>query len=283
MVKRIILFVGYNFLFFTCFFFGLVSVVYVFDKVFYTPADPKNSEVVKFLVSEGDNLKILAPRLHSEGLIKSPNPIRWFAILKGNKMKEKLLKLQEGEYELSPDMTPGKILDILTSGRVIKYTVTIPEGKTVLDVIRLIGKNDLIDSNLFAIDVHDKDFIMSLGIFSNSLEGYLFPETYHFSKPINAKGIITKMVNEGKKRFLQDEYKRRMDSLGMSFDQVLTLASIIEKESGVVEEMPIISSVFHNRLRLKMKLQSDPTVIYGLRGTIEGDYKITGSDLKQHT
>ena len=283
MIKRILLFVGYNYIFFTCFLLGLVAVVSVFGKVFYTPADAKNSEIVKFLVSEGDNLAILAPRLYDEGLIKSPNPIRWFAILKGNKMKEKLLKLQEGEYELAADMTPGKILDVLTSGKVVKYAVTIPEGKTVLDIIRLIGKNDLIDSNSFAIDVHDREFIQSLGIFANSLEGYLFPETYHFTKPINAKGIITKLVSESKKRFMQDEYKRRMDSLGMSLDQALTLASIIEKESGNVEEMPTIASVFHNRLRLKMPLQSDPTVLYGIHGTIDGEYKITKDDLKRNT
>ena len=283
MIKRIVLFVGYNFIFFTCFCFGLMTVVFVFDKVFSTTADPRNSTPVKFLVVQGDNLRTLAPRLYSEGLLRSPRPIIWLAMLKGDRMKEKLKKLQEGEYLIAPNMTPDKILRVLTSGDVVKYRVQIPEGKTVSDVIRLVSLDGLVDSTSFAIEINDRGFMQDLGIFTNSFEGFLFPETYYFTKPITARGIITTMVNEAKKRFLTDDSKARMNELGMTFEQVLTLASIIEKEAGNVEEMPVISSVFHNRLRLKMPLQSDPTVIYGIYGTISSDVKLTKEDLKRHT
>ena len=206
-------------------------------------------------------------------------------MLKGSRMSEKLKKLQEGEYLIAPDMTPNEILGVLTSGDVVKYKVTIPEGKTVADIMKIVHDTELMDKNSLAIEINnpDKSLMYELGIFSNSFEGFLFPSTYYFTKPITARGIITTMVNEAKKRFLTEENKARMNEIGMTFEQLLTLASIIEKEAGSKEEMPIISSVFHNRLRLKMALYSDPTVIYGIHGTISSNFKLTKEDLKRYT
>jgi UPF0755 protein len=118
-----------------------------------------------------------------------------------------------------------------------------------------------------------------LNVPADSFEGYLFPDTYFFPRGVLAKDIITTMVNRFWTQFGVD-WKERADELGLSVHEVITLASIIEKETGVSSERPIISSVFHNRLKKRMRLESDPTVIYGIS---DFDGNITRKHLDTHT
>ena len=108
------------------------------------------------------------------------------------------------------------------------------------------------------------EWIDSLNIPSDSLEGYLFPETYHFSKQTSEHKIIHTMVDAFKKRVINQELLDRVQRSGLSLHEIITLASLIEKETGLNEERKHISSVFHNRLRKNMRLQTDPTVIYAI-------------------
>jgi UPF0755 protein len=125
---------------------------------------------------------------------------------------------------------------------------------------------------------HDREFIRSLAIEASSLEGYLFPDTYRFARRTKPKEILTEMV-QGLRRVLTPELRQRAQEIHMSLHQVLTLASVIEKETGATEEREFISAVFHNRLKRGIPLQSDPTVIYGLE-SFDGNLRRRDLDSK---
>ena len=118
---------------------------------------------------------------------------------------------------------------------------------------------------------HDKSFILSLGIKATTLEGYLFPDTYFFPKHTPCETVITTMVAHFNKIFTE-EWQALAKTMGFSVHDIVTLASIIEKETGDAQERPLISSVFHNRLKKNMRLESDPTVIYGIKN-FDGNIK----------
>ena len=160
---------------------------------------------------------------------------------------------------LNKGMSPLEILDILKTGKSIEYVVTFPEGHNMYEMAEILHKKGFIKKEDFLKQASDKAFIKGLlGGGYETLEGYLFPDTYNISKATSAKSFIKTMVQ----KFL-DTYKALKNGK-MTRHQVVTLASIIEKETGAPEERPLISSVFHNRLRKSMRLQTDPTVLYGI-------------------
>jgi len=172
--------------------------------------------------------------------------------------------LKAGEYQFSLPVTPRKIMLDLISGRVLLHILTIPEGLTYLEISELLTARNfpLIGSLVEAC--RDTSLIADLDPEAPDLEGYLFPDTYYFARGVRAEDVVKTMVEEFKKNFGQEE-RERARTLKMSVRQVVTLASLIEKETGQPEEKPLISAVFHNRLRLKMKLDCDPTIIYALK------------------
>jgi UPF0755 protein len=278
-IKDIVTSIGRNFVFFSCFLAGMTVVFWSFNSFFKKPLVSGETDEKKFLVMPGDNLQTIAHKMYAERLIKSPRSLTWLAQLKGDSVKRKLERLQPGEYNVSANMSAVKILKILLDPvNVVKYPITIIPGQTVSDAIQKIGSSGLISKDEFAIVTNDIAFLQSLGIYTKSLEGYLFPETYIFTKPTDAKEVITRIVKEARDKFVTEEFTKRMTQLNMTLDQALTLASIIEKETGLAEERSLVSSVLHNRLRIKMPLQSDPTVIYGTP-----DFKgaLTKEDLKR--
>ena len=186
-------------------------------------------------------------------------------------------QIRAGEYELTSDLSPWKVLVHLRKGRVVLHKVTIPEGLRSEEVADIVSEKFSISRERFAELLKDPEWIRTLGLNAPSLEGYLLPETYSFPKNMTEEQILGKMVQE-MLDFFDDEKRKRAETLGMNVHQVLTLASIIEKEMAVESEAPLISSVYHNRLRKKMLLQSDPTVIYGIED-FDGD--IRWKDLKQ--
>jgi len=141
--------------------------------------------------------------------------------------------------------------------------VTLKEGQTMLDLAVALEEAGVIKKEAFVPSLTDPDLLAKAGLNVSSFEGYLFPETYLFSRPIDAAHIIWRMLEEGEKRWTT-EFANRADELRMSRHEILILASIVEKESGLADEQPRIASVFHNRLSQGMKLQADPTVIYGI-------------------
>ena len=171
--------------------------------------------------------------------------------------------IKAGEYLIPANMSPLEIFDILVNGKERLYRITIPEGYTIAQIADLIAQSGWDIKNAFLDLTRDPEFIKTLEIDAPTLEGYLFPDTYYFPKNVTAEKMIAYMVAHFKTVF-SPVWHKRAEALGWSIHQTVTMASIIEKETGAAEERPVISSVFHNRLKKGMRLESDPTVIYGI-------------------
>jgi len=189
---------------------------------------------------------------------------------------EKMLK--PGYYHLSSSMSPLQIFDDLIQGKTIQYSVTIPEGSTLKDIKKRFEDTDLLDEDGWQL-AYDEDFLSSLDIDAPTIEGYLYPDTYSFSKG-TAPEVIFKIMVQQLREMYNETFVARAKELDMTENDVLTLASIIEKEAVFDSERSLISAVYHNRLRKKMKLQADPTVLYGVKRKWK---RIRYKDLKRST
>jgi UPF0755 protein len=164
-------------------------------------------------------------------------------------------------------MRPLHVLSVLAKGQVKRHLVTIPEGFTLTQIAQLLENLNLVEKKGFLRETSSPAFINALGLSQlagPTLEGYLFPDTYHLLREMDPEEVIQMMVHQFRKVFGPDFVHWASES-GISEREVVILASIIEKETSLSEEKPLISAVFHNRLRKKIPLQSDPTVIYGIR------------------
>ncbi len=209
-------------------------------------------------IPEGASFKEVANLLAQKGLIVSPF---WFRLL--GKVQDAERKVQPGEYDLHTAMRPVEILNALVKGKVIQYSVTIPEGLTARQIGKLLEEARIAKEADVARLVADPAFVKSLGVEGRTLEGYLFPETYHFPRRTKPEDVLRAMVHRFKEAYTPD-LQARAAALKMTESEVLTLASIIEKETAQEAERPLVSAVFHNRLAKGRPLQSDPTVIYGI-------------------
>jgi UPF0755 protein len=169
--------------------------------------------------------------------------------------------LKAGEYAFAGPLTPEEALERIYKGEVRLYRFTVPEGLRLDDVAGIIGASGLATGEDFLLLAHSAAEANALGVAGDDLEGYLFPDTYAFARGVTARQILEAMV-----RRAHLEYERadagRSPAVTMDRAAVMTLASIIEKETGQAAERPRISCVFHNRLARRIKLQTDPTVMY---------------------
>lgn len=188
-------------------------------------------------------------------------------------------KIRAGFYLFGGRLNPWQVFQKLLRGEVIEYNLTINEGDSLLEIAKKIENLGLSKFERFLELSKDRQILDSFNIKAPSLEGYLFPATYRIPKGASVEYILKMMVNKLKKEY-SGSLKEREKELGWNENQVLTLASIIEKEAVVDDERAIISGVYHNRIRLKMPLQADPTAIYGIKS--HGS-KITLQDLKNKT
>ena len=234
----------------------MVAIILGFDMFFTRPAQEDGIDQV-ITIREGMSLKEVASTLKSKGIITNKDLFILWTRLLGNSRK-----IKAGEYLLNSGMTPARIIEILTKGIIITYTVTVPEGFSIEQIGNILDENDLADKNSFISLAYEPGVIQKYGISGPSLEGFLYPDTYQFGKSLPPLLIIDVMV----KRFREiiGPYMKRIEELGMTVGEVITLASIVEKEAGNAEEMPLIASVFLNRLKKGMRMESDPTVIYGM-------------------
>lgn len=239
----------------------MAAFVYIINDILLygsTSASTEQTEI--FLdISPGQRFDVTSELLHKNGLIKH---LFKFKVLARIKNADK--KIRAGEYRLSAAMPPNEILEIMTNGKVFLRKLTVPEGANIYQIAAAAARSGLGTETDFLHAAADPAFVREKGIDAQTFEGYLFPDTYYFPKGVKPEKIITTMV----KRFhdiFSPEWEKQAKSLNLSVHQVVTLASVIEKETGVSEERPLISSVFHNRLKKGMRLDSDPTVIYGIK------------------
>jgi UPF0755 protein len=231
-------------------------IVLYFGYFLMSPAGFDREEEV-FIVRKGSGLRSVATQLEKRKLIKSKDLFIIWAFLKGGSRA-----IKAGEYGLNRTMAPVRIYAILTSGAVKTHPQTVPEGLSVDQIADLFAAKRLVDKQEFMGLAMDKGFAASHKIDGLSTEGYLFPDTYVLSKGMGARQILDLMIN----RFWQVfNGLVQGKELPMSIREIVTLASIVEKETGLAEERPVIASVFLNRLKKRMRLESDPTVIYDLK------------------
>jgi UPF0755 protein len=166
-----------------------------------------------------------------------------------------------------------EILNTITTGKTVLHSITIPEGYRIKEIAELLAKKISINKEQFIHESRNKDLIKKLNITSSSLEGYLFPETYYFSKHTSEQKIIRTMLNTFQEQVKKHQILDQVESSDLSLHEIITLASLIEKETGMNNERKHISSVVHNRLYRKMLLQTDPTVIYAIKN-FDGNIRI---------
>jgi len=218
-----------------------------------------NQEQIDIIIYPGQGSNSTLKSLESSHIVTQPDKFRWYARLRGFDKK-----LKAGEYSISPSMSPAEILQMMISGRVKLHKLTIPEGYNLRQIALVVEQSGLGSEQKFIELASDTHWVHEMGIDADTFEGYLFPETYYFSKGVTEKEIISAMVNRFQQVFTSD-WEARARDLDFTVHEIVTLASIIEKETGADFERPIISSVFHNRLKRGMRLETDPTVIYGLK------------------
>ena len=227
----------------------------------------KPSSELNVRIERGSTVGTIAGELKESGLIKHRWAFVLFAKLTGNANN-----FQYGTYTLNTDMDYLELVTNLQKTATFRQTVriTIPEGRELREIIETLDKNNVCSSEDLwdAVENHefDYDFLKDLPQRPNRLEGYLFPDTYEFFEDSDADTVLAKMLDNFNAKF-SDDLRKRASEIGMSLDEVVTLASIIEREAASDEDRATVSSVFHNRLNSKQYplLQSCATVQYILK------------------
>lgn len=250
-----------------------LAAVVIADRIFIAHvslASPVDVEVLS-----GMGLRRVARVMHEQGVITESR-----ALLILGRATGLHRKIVPGRYVFSGDLTLWDVYSKLREGRPIRWQITVSEGDD-LDAVRAkLASEGLVNATEFDSLRADAGFMHVMGINAPSIEGYVYPDTYFIDKGTSAPAIIGRMVGRMKRELNSESRLMRAEEMGMSELELLTLASIIEKEAYLEEERELISAVYHNRLRKRMRLQADPTVVYGIKPMSAG---ITRSDLKRKT
>ncbi len=260
---------------------GIVGVYLGYKRLpqlvseFYRPAPRETmpGKEIVITIPKGATLSQVGKILQDNGIIRSSLVLKLVAFIRGEQRKVKA-----GDYLLKTSSDPGDVLDLLISGKTLVITLTVPEGYNIFQIADLFQQTGISTREEILSAARDKAFVNELGVEGSSLEGYLFPDTY-FVRPSergDPKLVLRRMVQRFREVY-DKQVKATAEQFGWTPLQVVTLASLIEKEAKASEHA-LVSAVFHNRLRSNMKLQSDPTVIYGIKPM---GSKITRADLER--
>ncbi len=233
-----------------------------------------SSEQQTFTIKSGSNIKLIAQQLSVEKVIDDP----WLFILMA-RIKGLETKVRAGEYHLHPNQTTTELLDSFVTGMSIQYSFTIIEGWSFRQMIEGLKKHPIIISTLE--DKTNDEIMIALGLPEQHPEGLFFPDTYSFPKGTTDRDFLRRAYQLMHKHLAREWENRATD---LPFDtryEALILASIVEKETGAAFERPLIAGVFVQRLKRKMRLQTDPTVIYGMGVSFDGNIRFR--DLKKDT
>jgi UPF0755 protein len=235
---------------------------------------PPLSAPIRIDVAIGEPFRSTARKLEAAGLVRSALAVtlwaRWTHVDR---------QIQHGAYQFTEPGSAIALVGKMRSGEAMVMRVTLPEGGTVRDLAAALQHAGLGDAAKFLALARDPGFAAKLGIAGSGLEGYLFPETYTFSPLDSPEKILAAFVAQFRRVFTA-EMTADAERQGFTVHQIVTLASVIEKETGRDDERPLVSAVFRNRLRLGMPLQADPTVIYGIS---EFNGNLTKKDLETPT
>jgi UPF0755 protein len=211
----------------------------------------------RFDVPAGASLRRVAGELERAGLVRSGLAMVLLARWRGEQGH-----LHAGEYDLSASWGTERILSQLVEGRVVTYEVVLPEGLTAAEIATRLAAAGLVSASDFLAVVHDPAVAEAFAVEGPGLEGYLFPETYRIPHGLSARQVAKVLVDQFHR--IWDPLEPAARARGLSMREAVTLASIVEKETAVSGERPLVASVFLNRLARHMRLESDPTTIYGI-------------------
>lgn len=256
---------------------------------FWTSLRPvsKTEDIVGVVIENGDSKKSVATKLKNAGLIRNKYSTLLYIFLNGNK------NIQAGSYEFSRNMSTGEIIKYLNNGDIVEakkptVSITFPEGITLKKYLELLAQNTNLEYDVMIKDINDKSFLKGLiadywfltdDILDDdiyyALEGYLFPNTYEFYKNTSLSSVIRKMLNETSNKL--EPFKDAMRNSGYSVHEILTMASIAEKEAVSDSDRAGVTQVIYKRLELNMSLGMDVTAYYGVGKDMKE--AITSADL----
>lgn len=237
----------------------LIAFIYVLNEI--GPYNQKNNKEIIVEIPKGSTLNKTSDILYKNKVIKNKT---LFKVL--GRITEEGSKIKAGTYAINQNYSNKEILDLLSSnkGQNIGIKVTIPEGYTTKEIVTL-----LVSKKLGTKEVYE-ELIKNPSAFSDkftflknlkSIEGYLYPETYYFEKDLSEKEILSEMIKSFDKIYTE-KFEERQKELGLDLNYIITLASIVEKEAVLDKDRSVIASVFYNRLKIDMALQSDATIQY---------------------
>jgi UPF0755 protein len=215
---------------------------------------------VEVTIPGGATAVQIGRELQAVGLVQYPRTFALTARVMGSEGS-----LKSGRYRFPMDASWFEMLDALEAGTVETVTLTIPEGLTLWRIAERVADFAGLEADSIRHLLADSVFIASLNVPGPTLEGYLFPDTYRFAEDLSAQAVVQEMVNQYQ-AFWTPQRRARLGTLGLTERELVTLASIVEKEARVATERPVIAGVYWNRLQRDMLLQADPTVQYALGG-----------------
>lgn len=242
---------------------GYVATIY--NKIYEGPD-------VAFIVKNGETFGKINQRLFDDGLIPDKRLFHYYA-----KYKNVLTKFRAGSFTISTGSNFAQVLESLVHGQPNLTSITIPEGKNMYEVAKLLDQAKITQESEFLEAVVSAELIAKLNIEASSLEGYLYPETYRFAPNTPAKIVAKSMIDLFNQKTKDIEFNHPY----LTKHQIIILASVVEKETGAKIERPLIAGVFTNRLVKRMRLQSDPTTVYGIWSRYKGN--IRKADLLEYT
>jgi UPF0755 protein len=226
----------------------------------------------EFIISPNESFSSINGRLKKDNFIHSSRLFHRYS-----QYKDVMKKFKPGHYIIPKNTNLIKLFNILLNQKNQAALFTVPEGKNMYEVARMLEENSITNYDDFIKLARDKTFLKELGIESDTVEGYLYPESYDFIPHLSAKTVMKIMVRQFQKKISFID----LTNIQLNHREILILASMVEKETGDKKERPIIAGVFLNRLKIKMRLQSDPTTIYGIFENYNGN--ITRKDLLSPT
>ena len=256
----------------------VIAIASIFSLVLFCyarlPIDRLGGPAVVVDIPNGAGFLQASNILADTGLVRN-RPL-FFALAR---VKDATKKIRAGEYELSPQLSPSELIDKLVRGETMKHRATIIEDWSLRQIAAYLKERRLVDEEAFLKLAYDKEFLKAQGIEADSAEGYLFPDTYFFERSMTPKMIMKSMIDRFEKK-IPREMIDKAEARGLDRHELVTFASLVGKEAANSAEKPLIAAVFHNRMKKKMPLQSDPTTVYDLTGF---DGKILRSHYKRES
>lgn len=246
----------------------LVAIRIYYSAVIWRYEGPN----VNFLISPNEGFSSINSRLQKQNLISSARLFHRYSQYKGM-----MSKFKTGNYTIKTNSNMLDVFHTFINEKNRASFFTVPEGKNMYEIGRMLEARSITKYDDFIRLARDKRFLADLGVHAETVEGYLYPESYDLAPNTPAKTVMKMMVKQFHKKIAQID----LSSTHLSPRQVLILASMVEKETGDKDERAMIAGVFHNRLNIKMRLQSDPTTIYGIFERYKGN--ITKKDLLSPT